>query len=101
MVVQRLPCEFSGLLIIRPILALNTPFLLLPYRPSSDPSAARTFIRNYFNQSFDKGAPVSGDELMQELRLTEPMVRNQQSPGRIGEKKHMANNTTGDRSCAV
>ncbi|KAJ5459749.1 uncharacterized protein N7458_001301 [Penicillium daleae] len=54
--------------------ALNTPFLLLPYRPSSDPSAARTFIRNYFNQSFDKGAPVSGDELMQELRLTEPMV---------------------------
>ncbi|CEJ57287.1 hypothetical protein PMG11_05985 [Penicillium brasilianum] len=54
--------------------ALDTPFLLLPFRPSSDPSAARTFIRNYFNQSFDKGAPVSGDELMQELRLTEPMV---------------------------
>lgn len=56
--------------------ALDTPFLLLPFRPSSDPSAARTFVRNYFNQSFDKGAPVSGDELMQELRLTEPMVRN-------------------------
>ncbi|KAJ5475527.1 hypothetical protein N7539_007814 [Penicillium diatomitis] len=54
--------------------ALDTPFLLLPFRPSSDPSAARTFVRNYFNQSFDKGAPVSGDELMQELRLTEPMV---------------------------
>lgn len=75
MVVQPLPCAFSGSLIIRPILALNTPFLLLPFRPSSDPSAARTFVRNYFNQSFDKGAPVNGDELMQELRLTEPMVR--------------------------
>ncbi|KAJ5336574.1 uncharacterized protein N7506_004596 [Penicillium brevicompactum] len=54
--------------------ALDTPFLLLPFRPSSDPSAARTFIRNYFNQSFDKGSPVNGDALVQELRLTEPMV---------------------------
>ncbi|OQD83360.1 hypothetical protein PENANT_c017G04781 [Penicillium antarcticum] len=54
--------------------ALDTPFLLLPFRPSSDPSAARTFIRNYFNQSFEKGSPVSGDDLAQELRLTEPMV---------------------------
>ncbi|KAJ9485096.1 hypothetical protein VN97_g8260 [Penicillium thymicola] len=54
--------------------ALDTPFLLLPFRPSSDPSAARTFIRNYFNQSFDKGSPVNGDVLSQELRLTEPMV---------------------------
>lgn len=76
---QRLPCAFSGSLIIRPILALDTPFLLLPFRPSSDPSAARTFVRNYFNQSFDKGAPVSGDELMQELRLTEPMVGHRKS----------------------
>ncbi|KAJ5161155.1 hypothetical protein N7492_006547 [Penicillium capsulatum] len=54
--------------------ALDVPFLLLPFRPTSDPSAARTFIRNYFNQSFDKGAPVDGDVLAQELRLTEPMV---------------------------
>ncbi|KAJ6157730.1 hypothetical protein N7470_005322 [Penicillium chermesinum] len=46
--------------------ALDTPFLLLPFRPSSDPSAARTFIRNYFTQSFEQGAP--------ELRLNEPMV---------------------------
>ena len=58
-------------------LALGTPFLLLPFRPSSDPSAARTFIRNYFNQSFEKGSPVSGDALMQELRLNEPMVRGE------------------------
>ncbi|CAI7577873.1 unnamed protein product [Penicillium glandicola] len=54
--------------------ALDTPFLLLPFRPSSDPSAARTFIRNYFNQSFEKGSPIDGDALSQELRLTEPMV---------------------------
>ncbi|KAJ5124232.1 uncharacterized protein N7515_008057 [Penicillium bovifimosum] len=54
--------------------ALDTPFLLLPFRPSSDPSAARTFIRNYFNQSVEKGSPVNGDDLTQELRLTEPMV---------------------------
>ncbi|KAH8694026.1 hypothetical protein BGW36DRAFT_361848 [Talaromyces proteolyticus] len=51
---------------------LDIPFLLLPFRPSSDPSAARTFIRNYFNAS-QKGAPLQGDALMQELRLTEPM----------------------------
>ncbi|KAJ5692556.1 hypothetical protein N7462_001979 [Penicillium macrosclerotiorum] len=53
--------------------ALDTPFLLLPFRPSSDPSAARTFVRNYFNQSFEKGSPINGDALMQELRLNEPM----------------------------
>ncbi|KAJ5111338.1 hypothetical protein N7532_001873 [Penicillium argentinense] len=54
--------------------ALDVPFLLLPFRPSSDPSAARSFVRNYFNQSFEKGAPITGDALMQELRLNEPMV---------------------------
>lgn len=59
-----------------PTLALDTPFLLLPFRPSSDPSAARTFIRNYFTQSFEKGSPVCGDALVQELRLNEPMVRH-------------------------
>ncbi|KAI9927748.1 hypothetical protein MW887_002600 [Aspergillus wentii] len=54
--------------------ALDTPFLLLPFRPSSDPSAARSFIRNYFNQSVEKGSPLSGDALAQELRLSDPMV---------------------------
>ncbi|KAF3388008.1 Morphogenesis-related protein MSB1 [Talaromyces pinophilus] len=52
---------------------LDIPFLLLPFRPSSDPSAARTFIRNFFNAE-QKGAPLQGDALIQELRLTEPMV---------------------------
>ncbi|GKZ84516.1 hypothetical protein AnigIFM56816_009849 [Aspergillus niger] len=54
--------------------ALQTPFLLLPFRPSTDASAARTFIRNYFNQSLERGSPLSGDALAQELRLSDPMV---------------------------
>lgn len=52
---------------------LDIPFLLLPFRPSSDPSAARTFIRNFFNAD-QRGTPVRGEALLQELRLTEPMV---------------------------
>ncbi|RPA96170.1 hypothetical protein L873DRAFT_1695373 [Choiromyces venosus 120613-1] len=50
---------------------LSTPFLLLPFRPNSDASAARTFIRNFFNP--EKG-PLRGPHLQQELRLTEPVV---------------------------
>ena len=49
---------------------LDIPFLILPFRPTSDPSAARTFIRNYFERS------IHGEALSQELRLTEPMVRS-------------------------
>ncbi len=48
------------------------PFLLLPFRPASDPSAARSFIRNYFD--FDKNLHLQGEGLEQELRLTESMV---------------------------
>ncbi|KAK1140009.1 hypothetical protein N8T08_011005 [Aspergillus melleus] len=54
--------------------ALQTPFLLLPFRPSSDSTAARTFIRNYFNQSVERGSPLGGDALARELRLSDPMV---------------------------
>ncbi|GAB1208874.1 hypothetical protein APSETT445_007639 [Aspergillus pseudonomiae] len=53
---------------------LQTPFLLLPFRPASDASAARTFIRNYFNQAQAKGSPPKGDALAQELRLTDPIL---------------------------
>ncbi|KAJ9132001.1 DUF1708-domain-containing protein [Pleurostoma richardsiae] len=49
--------------------ALDHPFLLLPFRPTSDPSAVRTFIRHFF----DNGN-LRGDVLAQELRMTEPMV---------------------------
>ncbi|KAE8444132.1 hypothetical protein EG329_000820 [Mollisiaceae sp. DMI_Dod_QoI] len=48
--------------------ALDMPFLLLPFRPTSDPSAARTFIRHFFDRR------LYGEILAQELRLTEPMV---------------------------
>lgn len=51
--------------------ALDMPFLLLPFRPASDPSAARTFIRNFFNE---ERHPLQGERLEQELMLTEPMV---------------------------
>ncbi|CCU81417.1 of RhoGap superfamily/morphogenesis protein (Msb1) [Blumeria hordei DH14] len=47
---------------------LDIPFLLLPFRPTSDPSAARTFIRHHFEKN------LRGEHLTQELRLTEPMV---------------------------
>ncbi len=53
--------------------ALDLPFLLLPFRPTSDPSAARTFVRNYFFPPGDREI-LRGEELMRELRLTEPMV---------------------------
>ena len=52
--------------------ALDMPFLLLPFRPASDPSAARTFIRNFF--SMERGTDLKGERLDQELMLTEPMV---------------------------
>ncbi|KAI1082050.1 DUF1708-domain-containing protein [Whalleya microplaca] len=50
--------------------ALDHPFLLLPFRPASDPSAVRTFIRHFFDGSQN----VRGEALAQELRMTEPMV---------------------------
>ncbi|KAI1809834.1 DUF1708-domain-containing protein [Poronia punctata] len=49
---------------------LDLPFLLLPFRPTSDPSAVRTFIRHFFNESHQ----MTGEALAQELRMTEPMV---------------------------
>ncbi|KAK1238309.1 hypothetical protein MKX07_006455 [Trichoderma sp. CBMAI-0711] len=49
---------------------LDHPFFLLPFRPTSNPSAVRTFIRNFFSHD----PPLSGELLLQELRLTEPMV---------------------------
>lgn len=50
---------------------LSTPFLLLPYRPNTDPCAARSFIRNFFSPS---NSQLTGPYLQQELRLTDPDV---------------------------
>ena len=52
--------------------SLDMPFLLLPFRPASDPSAARTLIRNFF--SLERGFELKGERLEQELILTEPVV---------------------------
>lgn len=54
--------------------ALDMPFLLLPFRPASDPSAARNFIRNFFKSQYEGSSHYRGEGLHQELRLTEPMV---------------------------
>ena len=56
--------------------ALDIPFLLLPFRPASDPSAARTFIRNFFKE--ENG--MQAERLTQELLLTEPMVHIRDEP---------------------
>lgn len=54
------------------MIALDLPFFLLPFRPASDPSAARTFIRNFFNM--ERGINLVGERLQQELLMTEPMA---------------------------
>lgn len=50
---------------------LTTPFIILPYRPEHESSAARPFIRTFFNP---RSTPPTGETLRQELRLTEPEV---------------------------
>ncbi|QIW95857.1 hypothetical protein AMS68_001375 [Peltaster fructicola] len=54
--------------------ALDSPFLLLPFRPSSDPSPARSFINNFFKTNASGAQQYRGASLQQELRLTNPTV---------------------------
>jgi hypothetical protein len=50
---------------------LDTPLFLLPFRPSSDLSSVKIFIRRFF----EGGRPMlRGNALTQELRLTEVLV---------------------------
>ena len=49
--------------------------MLLPFRPSSEPSAARNFIRNFFKADYEGSRQFTGEGLAQELRLAEPLVR--------------------------
>ena len=53
---------------------LDSPFLLLPFRPDSDPSGARAFIRNFFKSNGEGLHQYRGAYLQQELKLTEPIV---------------------------
>ena len=61
---------------VLPLVALDHPFLLLPFRPTSDPSAVRTFVRHFF----DGHVNLFGEALSQELRMAEPMVRQSTIP---------------------
>ncbi|KAI2479067.1 DUF1708 multi-domain protein [Pyrenophora tritici-repentis] len=54
--------------------ALDMPFLLLPFRPTSDTSASRNFVRNFFKAAYENTRQFSGEGLAQELRLTEPLT---------------------------
>ncbi|KAK4550202.1 hypothetical protein LTR36_003169 [Oleoguttula mirabilis] len=54
--------------------ALDTPFLLLPFRPDSDAGGARSFVRNFYKSNAEGSNQYRGANLRQELRLTEPIV---------------------------
>ncbi|KAK5172308.1 multicopy suppressor of a budding defect [Saxophila tyrrhenica] len=54
--------------------ALDAPFLLLPFRPATDASGARSFIRNFYRSNAEGSHQYRGSSLQQELRLTEPIV---------------------------
>jgi hypothetical protein len=51
------------------------PFVLLPFRPTSDTSASRNFVRNFFKADYEGTGQYRGEGLATELRLTEPLVR--------------------------
>jgi hypothetical protein len=50
------------------------PFVLLPFRPTSDTSASRNFVRNFFKADYEGTGQYRGESLAAELRLTEPLV---------------------------
>ncbi|KAI4685305.1 uncharacterized protein J4E84_006032 [Alternaria hordeiaustralica] len=54
--------------------ALDMPFMLLPFRPTSDTSASRNFVRNFFKAAYEGTRQYTGEGLAQELRLTEPLT---------------------------
>ncbi|KAH5039821.1 hypothetical protein HBI74_023170 [Parastagonospora nodorum] len=54
--------------------ALDMPFVLLPFRPTSDTSASRNFIRNFFKADYEGSGQYRGEGLATELRLTEPLT---------------------------
>ncbi|KAL5116281.1 hypothetical protein ACEQ8H_005839 [Pleosporales sp. CAS-2024a] len=54
--------------------ALDMPFVLLPFRPTSDTSASRNFVRNFFKADYEGTGHYTGEGLATELRLTEPLT---------------------------
>jgi len=53
---------------------LDTPFLLLPFRPESDGISGQTFIRNFFKSNKEAQMDFKGELLQQEVRLSESAV---------------------------
>ena len=51
------------------------PFVLLPFRPVTQSSDCRNFIRTYFKCRYDGTDALQGANLKNDLRLTEPLVR--------------------------
>ncbi|TLD26291.1 hypothetical protein E2P81_ATG08103 [Venturia nashicola] len=54
--------------------ALDMPFLLLPFRPGSDPVGSKSFIRNFFKIQYDGTFRENKLVIQQELRLMDPLV---------------------------
>ncbi|KAF2626854.1 hypothetical protein BU25DRAFT_394194 [Macroventuria anomochaeta] len=54
--------------------AVDMPFMLLPFRPTSDTSASRNFVRNFFKAAYEGTRQYRGESLAQELRLAEPLT---------------------------
>ncbi|TKA83758.1 hypothetical protein B0A55_00066 [Friedmanniomyces simplex] len=54
--------------------ALSAPFLLLPFRPGTDASSARPFVRDFYKSNGEGSPEHRGASLAQELRLTEATV---------------------------
>lgn len=50
------------------------PLMLLPFRPASDTSASRNFVRSFFKAEYEGTKQYRGENLAQELRLAEPLV---------------------------
>jgi hypothetical protein len=53
---------------------LDSPFLLLPFRLDSNPTPARAFIAKFFKSNATGAQQYRGENLQQELRLTESHV---------------------------
>ncbi|KAH6638325.1 hypothetical protein C7974DRAFT_391335 [Boeremia exigua] len=54
--------------------AVDMPFILLPFRPTSDSSASRNFVRSFFKAQYEGTRQYRGESLKQELRLSEPLT---------------------------
>lgn len=50
------------------------PFLLLPFRPGTDPVGSKSFIRNFFKMQYEGTWQNASLEIRTELMLMEPIV---------------------------